>query len=712
MNAKGSIRQKLTRTVVLISIVSILLVGLAAVTGILGLSSQTADISQELGDSAAENSKTILEEEAIAQLEAIAESMAETVDARIKAITSQVDILAGAAQELYDDPGSYASIPVYPADPADQGTYTTQIVYAERTPPASVASEVGLLGNLGPAMRRTSEFLEGAGTTQIGTESGFIIMADENASLKVDMDYLDPVGRSWYVMAAESGELTWSDVFDDSFGRGLAVTCGKPVYNSSGDLMGVIAIGSQLGEISSTVSETTIGETGYAFVVDMNGDVIMSKDLGAASDGTVTTRRNILTDPELAMGEAQSAILSGESGVSRATLDGEDVFFAFEPMTNIPWTVITVITVSETLEASIAGEEAINALSDEAGEAIDNTLAFSAILLLIAVAVVAGLAMFFSSTFSRRLTNPILNLKAGVQEIADGNLDAQINLETGDELETLADAFNTMTSSLKTYIHDLTTVTAEKERIGAELTVATQIQSSMLPSIFPAFPERSEFDIYASMQPAKEVGGDFYDFFLVDEKHLGMVMADVSGKGVPAALFMVIAKTLIKNHAQNGQQTDVVLSLTNNQLCENNDASMFVTAWMGILNIETGHLRFSNAGHNPPLLRQPDGQYEYLQSDPGFVLAGLEDMDFSQESITMQPDAQLFLYTDGVTEAIDTAEELFGEERLQGVLNAHQSASPHELLDEVTQQLEQFTVSMEQFDDITMLSIRFHGTAQ
>lgn len=185
--------------------------------------------------------------------------------------------------------------------------------------------------------------------------------------------------------------------------------------------------------------------------------------------------------------------------------------------------------------------------------------------------------------------------------------DFRVEIHTGDELEELSDSFRYMVSELNEYIRDLSRVTAEKERIGAELDVARHIQASMLPCIFPAFPERHEFDIYASMTPAKEVGGDFYDFFLVDDDHLAMVMADVSGKGVPAALFMMISRTLIKSAAQSGLSPKAVLEKVNNQLCENNDAEMFVTVWLGILEISTGKMKCANAGHEyPAIMRRGD----------------------------------------------------------------------------------------------------------
>lgn len=285
----------------------------------------------------------------------------------------------------------------------------------------------------------------------------------------------------------------------------------------------------------------------------------------------------------------------------------------------------------------------------------------------------------------------------------------RLNIHTGDEIEALADAFKTMEIEMEEYIENLTSVTAEKERIGAELNVATQIQASMLPSIFPAFPTREEFDIYATMDPAKEVGGDFYDFFLVDEDHLAFVIADVSGKGVPAALFMVIAKTLIKNHTQTGKGPAEVLVETNNQLCENNDAGMFVTGWIGILEISSGKLIFANAGHNPPLLKRANGEFEYLRTRPGLVLAAMEGMMYQSFELQLEKGDMLYLYTDGVTEATDVQSELYGENRLKSVLDLNSDKSPKELLLAVKGDIDRFVGEAPQFDDITMLCVKIGG---
>ena len=262
------------------------------------------------------------------------------------------------------------------------------------------------------------------------------------------------------------------------------------------------------------------------------------------------------------------------------------------------------------------------------------------------------------------------------------------------------------------YIAKLETVTAEKERIGAELDVAAKIQSSMLPCIFPAFPDRNEFDIYATMDPAKEVGGDFYDFFMVDADHLAFVVADVSGKGVPAALFMVIGKTLIKDYTGLHDDLGEVFTEVNNILCASNSEEMFITAFEGVLNLKTGELRYVNAGHEIPFLCRKGGVFEPFKVRAGFVLAGMQGIRYRAGSIQLEPGDKVFQYSDGIPEAINSKKDAYGMKRLESVLAKNSEKAPSELLPLVKADVDAFAGEADQFDDITMLCIEFKGNGR
>lgn len=706
---KYGIRTQMARTMAAVSLLSILLLGVAAASGLMRMRSQTLEINQGMGTQAAQDSQELLKSEAMDQLTALASAKAETVDANIQSIMSQVDILAASAQRLYASPDSFNPVPVAPPSDRNQGKFVAQIVYAERTAPEAVADEVGLIGNLTLQMNGVSEFLNGAGTTQIGTESGFIVMCDENSGLKTSMGHLDPVERGWYRMAADSGELTWSEVFEDSFGRGLAVTCGKPVYAPDGTLRAVVSIGSTLDDIGSSVTGLTIGESGYAFVVDHSGRVIMSRNLTVDGQGHVTGIQDLNEDANDSIRLIAEDICQGGRGVSAAIFDGSPVYLAYEPMEHMPWTVVTVVEIAEVLAPALASQSRISALARQAGESIDGIIGVTGLVFLLAIAAAMVCAVSLGHFMAKRITQPISYLTREVERISGGDLHTRIELQTGNELQTLAESFNSMTQRLDTYIRDLTAVTAEKERIGAELNVATHIQSSMLPCIFPAFPEREEFEIYASMDPAKEVGGDFYDFFMVDERHLAIVVADVSGKGVPAALFMVIGKTLIKDHTQPGADLGTVFSQVNDLLCESNSEGLFITAFEGVLDLVTGEFTFVNAGHETPFIAKAGRPFVPHPIDSGFVLAGLEGMDYQCGSIMLEPGDKIFQYTDGVTEATDAKEELYGMERLEKVLAEHAQDAPDQLLPAVKADIDAFAGEAPQFDDITMLCLEYRA---
>ena len=332
-------------------------------------------------------------------------------------------------------------------------------------------------------------------------------------------------------------------------------------------------------------------------------------------------------------------------------------------------------------------------------------------MLLIAALNIAMALILYVVFVRHSITKPVSKLADFTKKITEaGEFNKQhIELNTGDEIEDLGSAFNYMLEELEQYIDNLEKVTAEKERIGAELSVATQIQASMLPCIFPAFPDRPEFNVYATMQPAKEVGGDFYDFFLVDEDHLAMVIADVSGKGVPAALFMVIAKTLLKNSAQTGASPKEILEKVNNQLCENNDAEMFVTVWIGILQISTGKMVCANAGHEYPAICKREGSFELLKDKHGFVLAGMEGARYREYELQLQEGDSFYVYTDGVPEATNADQQLFGTERMLLALNRNPHAIPEEFLPAVKAEIDAFVGNAPQFDDITMLGLYYRG---
>ncbi len=319
------------------------------------------------------------------------------------------------------------------------------------------------------------------------------------------------------------------------------------------------------------------------------------------------------------------------------------------------------------------------------------------------IIVFAALFIMIFALVRRLVVDNIYKVNDSLSAITEGNLDTVVDVRSHVEFDELSDDINSTVNTLKKYISEA------EARIDAELAFAKAIQHSALPSVFPPYPNRKEFDINATMHTAKEVGGDFYDFYFIDENTLAFLVADVSGKGIPAAMFMMTSKTLLKSCAESGMSVEEVFTHANEKLCEGNDAGMFVTAWMGLLNTKTGKITFANAGHNPPLVKHADGSFSYLKTRPGFVLAGMEGIRYRKNEYQLEKGDVIYLYTDGVTEATNTANELYGEERLLEALNKNSDSNARTICDAVKADVDLFVGKAPQFDDITMLCLIYHG---
>ena len=327
------------------------------------------------------------------------------------------------------------------------------------------------------------------------------------------------------------------------------------------------------------------------------------------------------------------------------------------------------------------------------------------------IVIIVLIALIAAQTTGWHIVKPLNQLTRHInaQKNGDGIFILDNSYRTGDEIEILAESFNALTKRTQDYIDEIITITAEKKRIGTELALASRIQADMLPNIFPPFPERPEFDIYASMDPAKAVGGDFYDFFLIDDTHPGLVMADVSGKGVPAALFMMISKILVQNLAMTLRSPAQVLQEVNRQLCANNREEMFVTVWFGVLDTATGKVTAANAGHEYPVLMPAGDKFALVKDRHGFVIGGMEGVRYKEYELTLTPGSRLFVYTDGVPEATNAQNEMFGTERMLDALNLDPAAAPKTILQNVKDAVDSFVLDAEQFDDMTMLCVEYRG---
>ncbi|MBQ1492634.1 MAG: SpoIIE family protein phosphatase, partial [Blautia sp.] len=368
-------------------------------------------------------------------------------------------------------------------------------------------------------------------------------------------------------------------------------------------------------------------------------------------------------------------------------------------------TALSVANAAGEIVAMVFVEKPMTALVEARNTYVRHVTMTSIIIILSAI-------FLFTFFLQRVLVQPIKEITAEAKRFAEDHEEGKQVLKCLDhryEIGVLARSIKKMENDIHVYIDDLTRVTAEKERIGAELSVATQIQADMLPRIFPPFPGRSEFDLHATMTPAKEVGGDFYDFFMVDKDLIGLVMADVSGKGVPAALFMLIAKTLLKKEAQRGGTPGEILEAVNNQLCEGNEAELFVTVWIALLDLSTGKGVAANAGHEHPAICRAGGDYELLKYRHSPAVAVMEGIPFMEHSFELHPGDSLYVYTDGVPEATNADGEMFGTDKMLEALNQVKGENPRKILATVKQQIDAFVGEAIPFDDITMLALNYYG---
>jgi sigma-B regulation protein RsbU (phosphoserine phosphatase) len=498
-------------------------------------------------------------------------------------------------------------------------------------------------------------------------------------------------------------ETVWVETYVDNYGI-LCVTCARAFRDENGKVVGVIATDITLETMTERILKTTLGQNGYAFLLDDQGKYIAHPRYNEPGFNT-----NPMEDAEGSWLEELKAIDAGNYGAYQVEIDGEEFYDFAAGIAETGWVLCARVSIAEIIAPSIETKREIDIVTDNTQKFIRQGLARTLLRFIIIFAISAILVVGFSFALSRTIIRPIEELAINVRKIGKGDLESKIDVLGKDEIAELGNAFNTMVSELKDYIHNLETVTADKERINGELNVAARIQNDMLPNISQKISNQDRLALYAKMVPAKQVGGDFYDFFYLNpEKTKAVfVIADVSDKGVPAALFMVIAKTLLKTHMIHGLDPAETLRLVNNLLCEDNTLSMFVTVFLSVLDLETGTLSYTNGGHNPPLISLSGEPYQFMELKKGVPLGMLEDSTYILCETKLNPGDKLYLYTDGVNEAMNTNGEQLGNERFLTKANEARDLNPEQFDEAIRQTIADFTDGAEQSDDITTVVINY-----
>ncbi|MCR5397979.1 MAG: SpoIIE family protein phosphatase [Lachnospiraceae bacterium] len=707
-------RKKLLKAIILTVNTALLCVCIVLVVQMLYMQKKLVGVNETTGNVVEGMSADAMGEQTTELLSQTSIGRAELADNEFSEFAEDVSVIADSLSDIYASMDSYGDSYLKEYDASDMGKLAAYAAYGDGVDPedAQIQEEVRKISNVQGMMISVNEASESMYSNYFATKTGIFLGVEPVSEYTLPVDGMslsfEARQRPWYTEAVATGTATFTGMIKDADTGAYAITCGVPVYKGE-DLMGVAGAGMYLDTLRSKVDSYRVGENGYACVINDRGQVLFSGadsgELAATDEDDMDVRNSSNTE----LADMVKSALLGDSSVRMIALDGANYYVACAPMKTVGWSYFVVLPEQEVLAPTESLMKSLGESNEKQTGYVRSSI-LSTILYMVILVVAAGLAAaFVSGKLAKKLVAPVVKLTDSVRDLEGDKLDFTWDMDTGDEVQTLAKSFESMTGRMKQYIKDITEITAEKERIGAELSVATHIQASMLPCIFPPFPDKKEFDLYASMDPAKEVGGDFYDFFLVDPDHLAIVIADVSGKGVPAALFMVIAKTLIKNHAQAGESVEEVLMNSNDQLCEGNGEGLFVTAWIGIIDLKTGNMKFCDAGHEYPYIMHEDGSFLMLKPEKKKPpLAAMEGMKYLPNEINLNEGDCILLYTDGVPEATNADNELYSTDRLEEVIKVHYADDPETLLASIRADVDRFVSDAPQFDDLTMLALKIH----
>lgn len=630
----------------------------------------------------------------------------------LKTSAVTVDMMTGKLTDTLKHPSEYAEKNLPVANFEDISALTPYVFYTPKLLEQGISEELRQeilrVSSIDDDIKKVSNFY---GSVVIVSDKGYVIrmdaMSDDNGKAVLCREPLrstyDPKERSWYKEALAENKMIITNPYIASYGKPCISVC-APYYDGN-KFVGVICLDIDISYLNERISTIEADDPKFSFIMGRNGEILISpqKD-GIFSAGNM--------DEDLRKSENETIALAADHMVAKKTgldlikADGKEYYLAYTPISDTDWSLGTLLDKNEIITTANFLEGYIDDIIEEYN---DNSVEFF-LLITIVTLIIFSIIIYFilkmNISMAKGFVAPINLLTKGVREISGGNLEKTLEIKTGDEIQTLAESFNLMTSELSKYMKNLAATIAKDQRIETELSVASKIQAGMLPNGKNPFPERNDFELSAVMTPAKEVGGDFYDFYFLDENHLVVTVADVSDKGVPAALFMVISKTLLKENliaAGNSEKLGKVFETTNDALIKSNEEGLFVTVFAGILNLENGEFVYANAGHNPPIIRQ-NGECRYFENAKSPIMAAVEGLNFEISKINLKSGDALFLYTDGVTEARNGQKKLFGEQRLLDTLSSSGGGAEQDI-EQVHVAVKDFVGDALQSDDITMLEV-------
>ncbi len=670
-----------------------------------------------LKDYAVGNSIQALRQQAEADLTRTAKDQASLSNSYLEKVEAETKIITTYAENIWGHPASFqcpghsCSMQEKPADIQKSSVYYTVPVNAAATPEQQRDIRLSrYLEELFLAVRQDNPNL---GSVYIVLESGvgrvlpWVPDAPSN---------YDPRKRAWYERAISTGHLGWTPPYPDVTTGVPTVTCSQPVYDQHHKPIGVVGLDLSLATLIEGVLTQHIGGDGCMFLLDSAGSVIAHPKLSLNSLqwGEQIKRENFFEHSSDALRRIVAKMVQGDSGIGVFSEDG-DKYLAYAPLPAPKWSLGVILPVASIIKPAVQIENQINAEGGKTETDIakqrKNVRSAMVIVFIVMLVAVTGLAFLIA----RRITKPILALHEGVITIGNGNLEHEIVVRTGDELESLAYAFNAMTADLKRYIQNMREATAAKEKIETELTICSQIQASLIPRTFP---ELAGWEVQACFFPARHVAGDFYDLFLhEDGERVFFVIADVCDKGVGPAMFAAIIRTLfrvfslreaspVENEDTCNMEMNMLIEKINDYIAENQyETGFFATVFAGVLELSSGVLKYVNCGHNPPYLLDASGHIRASLRLTGPILGAMPGMSYKLQEIVLMPGDTLFTYTDGLPEAHNVARQLFSDERVQHIISQPVD-SAKTLMERIVTEVNDHMKDTEQFDDITMLLIR------
>lgn len=697
------LRTKILLVFLLLSIIALVATGYLAFTQMEDVSTFAAERSTELGNKASTDSATALETSARASLLKLASDQAYISNIIFERVRGDIGIMTYYAGEIQQHPERVREPVLFTQDEIPDDRFSTTVLFyspgAKETVTTDERNAASMMQEIFIPVYATDRQLS---AVYAGTDTGISVIYPWTSGLN---ESFDPRLRSWFIDAKKNGGITWSKPYVDLLGHGLMVTCSRPVHDNRTGWTWVIGADVTIDTINQNIIGTQIGDRGYAMLIDSEGNVITRPGLSAGDrrwDESFVTE-NLLASSNTELVRTAREMTAQKSGITRVPFDGGDRFIAYAPVPSVNWSVGVVMPVDDVVAPARLSRESISADTKAAAEHMASQQQTMKTIFIGIFVVLIFVVVVLTVIFSRFLTEPLQKLRKGAEEVGSGNLDYVVDVKTNDEFGSLARSFNTMAADLREYISTLKRTTAEKERILKELEIAKEIQQSFLPESAPEIPG---FDIDGYNLPALEVGGDFYDFIPLDTRHTGLVIADVSGKGVPAALFMALSRTLIRASAHSIDDPAGSLLEANGHLVEDSKTSMFVTLFYAVLDSGAKTLTYVNAGHNPPIhIGAGSGQVRLL-SARGIALGVVDEISLESVKVSLAAGDLVVLYTDGVTEAMNEHDEEYGIERFTASVIRNMNGTSREIREAVVRDVTAFAGTRAQHDDITIMVLR------